>query len=178
MLLTISEDVVFAEILVFRNVFGFPAVNWAPKRTETIKFSCIPFEPKFKIFKDFLNTVIFLLETGQNVSKIKQYLEKLGPEKSPKGAISWILNQYKKLGVQNLAEINAKSWGVSHGVYKSINKKTLKMSQKINFLAQFRPFLNTSKNCSITDASSCLSSLVKILGCFWEFWPKIRPKTE
>ena len=32
----------------------------------------------------------------------------------------------------------AKSWCVSHIVYDSINKKTLKVSQKINFQAQFR----------------------------------------
>ena len=29
----------------------------------------------------------------------------------------------------------AKYWGVSHKVYESVSKKTLKMSQKINFLA-------------------------------------------
>ena len=51
----------------------------------------------------------------------------------------------------------AKSWDVSHRVYKDVNKKTLKVSLKINFLAQFRPLLNTSKNCSISDASSYLS---------------------
>ena len=45
----------------------------------------------------------------------------------------------------------AKSWDVSHRVYKDVNKKTL------NFLAQFRPLLNNLKNCSISDASSCLS---------------------
>ena len=39
----------------------------------------------------------------------------------------------------------AKSWGLSHRVYKGINKK-LKMSQ---IAAQFRPFLNTSKNSSV-----------------------------
>ena len=29
----------------------------------------------------------------------------------------------------------AKYWGVSHKVYEGVSKKTLKMSQKINFLA-------------------------------------------
>ena len=76
MLFDIAKDAVFAEILVFSNIFGFPAVNWAPKWTETVNFSCIQFEPKFKILKGFSNTVFFLLETtyGQNFSNIKQYL--------------------------------------------------------------------------------------------------------
>ena len=39
----IPKDVVFAEILVFCNIFGFPAVNWAPKWTKTLKFQCVPF---------------------------------------------------------------------------------------------------------------------------------------
>ena len=62
--------------MVFSNIFGFLAVNLAPKWTETVNFSWIPFEPKFKILKDFSNTVFFLLETtyGKSFSKIKQYL--------------------------------------------------------------------------------------------------------
>ena len=47
------------------------------------------------------------------------------------------------------------------------------MSEKINFLARIRQFLNTSKNCSIFDISSCLSSLVKNEGCFWGVLAKI-----
>ena len=35
-LFDIPEDVVFAEILVLNNIFGFPAVNWAPKWKETV----------------------------------------------------------------------------------------------------------------------------------------------
>ena len=75
-LLIIPKDPAFAEILVFSNIFVFLAVNWVPKWTETVNFSYIPFEPKFKILKDFLNTVFFLLETtnGQSFSKIEQYL--------------------------------------------------------------------------------------------------------
>ena len=33
--------------------FGFPTVNCAPKWTKTMKFQCVPFEPNFKILKDF-----------------------------------------------------------------------------------------------------------------------------
>ena len=53
-----------------------------------------------------------------------------------------------------------------------------KMSQKINFLAQIRQFLNTSKNCSISDTSSCLSSLVKNEDCFWGVLAKNSPKSS
>ena len=60
-LLIIRKDPAFAEILVFSNIFVFLAVNWVPKWTETVNFSYIPFEPKFKILKDFLNTVFFLI---------------------------------------------------------------------------------------------------------------------
>ena len=76
-LLIIPKDAAFAEILVFSNIFGFLAVNWAAKWTETVNFNCIPFETKFKILKDFSDTVFFLLETayGQSFTKIKSYLE-------------------------------------------------------------------------------------------------------
>ena len=37
-LLIIPKDAAFAEILVFSNIFGFLAVNWAPKWTETVNF--------------------------------------------------------------------------------------------------------------------------------------------
>ena len=33
-----AKDGVSAEILVFSNIFGFPAVNWGPKRTKTVNF--------------------------------------------------------------------------------------------------------------------------------------------
>ena len=66
----------------------------------------------------------------------------------------------------------AKSWDVSHRVYKDVNKKTL------NFLAQFRPLLNNLKNCSISDASSCLSKLITNVGCFWGVLAKTPPKSS
>ena len=53
----VPQDVFFAEILVFRNIFGILVVNWAPKWTKTVNFGCIPFQPKFKILKDCLNVV-------------------------------------------------------------------------------------------------------------------------
>ena len=44
------------------NIFGFPAVYWAPKWTKTSKFGCVPFDSNFKLLKDFLNTVFVLFE--------------------------------------------------------------------------------------------------------------------
>ena len=41
-------DVVFAEILVFSNIFGFLALNWAPKWNKTVNFECVPFKLNFK----------------------------------------------------------------------------------------------------------------------------------
>ena len=75
-------------------------------------FSCIPFKPKFKIFKDFSNTVFFLLETtyGRNVSKIKQNLGSKGPKNPPKWAISWILNPYKRLLILQISQPHKLYW--------------------------------------------------------------------
>ena len=72
----ILKDALFAVILVFSNIFRIPAVNWTPKSNKTVNFECLPYKLKFKILKDFLNTVLVLLETisGQNFSKIEQYL--------------------------------------------------------------------------------------------------------
>ena len=38
----IPKDVDFPEILVLRNISGFPAVNWTPKWAKTVNFVCIP----------------------------------------------------------------------------------------------------------------------------------------
>ena len=72
------------EILVFSNIFGIPVLNWAPKWKKAVNFGCLPFKLKFKILKDFLNTVFCFLETtsGQNFSNIEQCLGEQGPKKS------------------------------------------------------------------------------------------------
>ena len=70
MLFHIPKDVAFAEILVFSNIFGFPAVNWAPKWTNTVNFQCVQYKPDFKILKDFANNVFVLL--GYLSSKFQQ----------------------------------------------------------------------------------------------------------
>ena len=58
----IPNDACFPEILGLSNIFGFSAVNWAPKLTKTVNFVCIPFEPKLKLLKDYSNTMFALLE--------------------------------------------------------------------------------------------------------------------
>ena len=59
-MLIIPKEAFFAEILVFSKSFCFLMVNWAPIWTETVNLNCIPFEPKFKILKDFSNTVFLI----------------------------------------------------------------------------------------------------------------------
>ena len=115
-------------------------------------------------------------------SKLQQdqtIFEGVRAQKIPKGAISWMLNQYKKklkilisqphmlywwilphIYLNKVFQL-AKFWGAYHRVYEGVNEKSLKMNKKINFLAQIWPYLNTSKNCSIFDTSSCLSPPVK-----------------
>ena len=70
-LLIIPKDAVFAKILVFSNIFGFPTVNWAPIWTLT----AFHLSQKSRFGRIF-QTVFILLETtsGQSFSKIKQYL--------------------------------------------------------------------------------------------------------
>ena len=78
-----------AKILVFSNIFGFPAVHQAPKWNKTVNFGCFPFKLKFKILKDFSNTDFFSETTsGQSFRKIKQYLavwESKGSKNPKKG---------------------------------------------------------------------------------------------
>ena len=60
MLFYIPKDVVFAEILFFCNIFGFPAVNWAPKRTKTLKVLVRSISAKFQDFEEFFKQCVCL----------------------------------------------------------------------------------------------------------------------
>ena len=71
-LIDIPKNGVLTEILIFSNIFGFPVVNWLPKWTKTVSFGCVPFEPKFKILKDFSNIVFVLLEASYSKFQQKQ----------------------------------------------------------------------------------------------------------
>ena len=151
------KDVVFAEILIFSNIFGFPTVNLDPKCTKTVNFGHIPFRPKCKILKDFSNSICLI---GDNLwSKFQQDQTMFGEvraQKPPKmGNFMDAETIQKFLKIYNFATTNAflmkvttnvylkkmfhfaKSWGVTHRVPEGVNKNPLKMSQKINFLAQF-----------------------------------------
>ena len=61
-LFDIPKVAVFAEILVFSNIFNFPVVNWDPKWNKTINFGCLPFILKFKILKGFSNSLFIIGE--------------------------------------------------------------------------------------------------------------------
>ena len=107
-------------------------------------------------------------------------------KKLQKGTILWILNQYKKPWKSFISQPHMLYWWnlpqiyilIKFFIWQNLGVCFIgcKMIQKINFLAQFRPFLNTSKNCSISDESSCLSSLVKNVDCFWGVLAKNPPK--
>ena len=76
-LLYITTDVVFAKILVFNSIFGFPAVDLASKRTKTVNFQFVPFGPNFKTLKGFSSNVFVLLGyLWSNLRKMEQYLGK------------------------------------------------------------------------------------------------------
>ena len=61
-LFDIAKDTVFLELLVFSNIFGFPAIDWAQKWTKTVIFQCVPFDPNFKTLKNFSNNELALLD--------------------------------------------------------------------------------------------------------------------
>ena len=93
-LFDIAKDVVFPENLVISNIFGFPGVNWIPKWTKTVNFRCVPIDSKFKLLKDFSNTVLVLLEEYL-WSKFQQdwtIFGKVRPNTTKKGSfhVCWI----------------------------------------------------------------------------------------
>ena len=98
-LFDIPKDAAFGEIVVLSNILGFPAINWAPKWTKTVNFGCVPSELKFKTLKEFSNTA-FVLSKDYLCSKFQQdwtIFCGVSAQNPIKGAISWMLNQYKQL---------------------------------------------------------------------------------
>ena len=84
-LFDIPKDVVFAEILVLSNISGF-LVEIGPKVYSFVTSwgpIGVPFESKFKILKDFSNTVFFLLK-HYIWSKFQQDLNNIWGSKGPK----------------------------------------------------------------------------------------------
>ena len=124
---------------------------------------------------------IFEGVTAQKIPKRGDFMDAESIQKKLKILISqphmlywWILPHIYLKKVFQLA----KFWGAYRRVYEGVNEKSLKMNKKINFLAQIWPYLNTSKNCSIFDTSSCLSPPVKNVGCFWRVLTKNPPKSS
>ena len=79
-LLIIRKDAVFAEILAFSNIFGFPVVKCAPIWTETVTLTTTETLTTFHLsqnsrFWRIFQTLFFFMETtsGQSFSRIKQY---------------------------------------------------------------------------------------------------------
>ena len=150
MLFDIPKNVVFAETLVFSNIFGFPAVNWAPKWNKTVNFRCLPFELNSKFWSIF-QTLSFQTLIGDHLwSKFQQNWTIFWGERAQKTQerVSWMLNQSKKVWkilispppnailMKLITNIYlkvfhlAKSWSVTHKVQEDINKKAHKMNQK------------------------------------------------
>ena len=71
------KDAVFAKIMVFSNVFGFPGVNLAQKWNKIVNFGYVLFQVKCKCLKGSSNTVFIFFKTtfGENFGMIKPYLD-------------------------------------------------------------------------------------------------------
>ena len=98
MLFDTPKDVVFPEASALSNISGYTAVNWVPKWSKTVNFGCILFGPKFKISKDFSNTLFVLLEDClcAKSQQDRTIFEGVRAKIPPKGTISWLLNHYEK----------------------------------------------------------------------------------
>ena len=55
------KNAVFAEILVFGSILGFPGVNFAQRWTKTVNFEYVPFPPKFEFLKYFSSSIFWML---------------------------------------------------------------------------------------------------------------------
>ena len=107
----IPKDAVFPEILVLRNISGFPAVNWAPKWAKTVNFVCIPSEPKFKLLKNFSNTVFALLEdylwsrltTDIYLNKVFDLTKSWGVKNEPKNQLFGSFRSFLNTTIKTVA---------------------------------------------------------------------------
>ena len=102
-LFDIPKDVVFVIILVFSNIFGFPVVNWALKRTKTVNFGCLPFILKFRISKDSFNSVFLI---GDYLwSKFQQGWTMFGGVRTQSKTLKRLTSQPQMLYWWNLPQI-------------------------------------------------------------------------
>ena len=100
-------------------------VNWAPKRVNTVKFTCVPFESKFKFLKDFSNSVcligdylwsklqedqtIFWRVRTQQITKRDNFMDAGSIQKT------FLFHNHKVF-------LLAKYWGVSRRVQQDVSK--------------------------------------------------------
>ena len=76
----------------FSGDLAIVLVHWVPKWTKPKTFGCVPFDLKFKILKDFPNTVPYW-----RLPLVRISARSKKPQETQKEAISWMLNQYEKL---------------------------------------------------------------------------------
>ena len=90
MLFDIAKDAVFAEILVFSNIFGFPVINWAPKWTKTLRAFHLSQNSKFwRIFQmPFLSN--WKLSQVKISKRSNNILVCEGPKNPKRGHGCWI----------------------------------------------------------------------------------------
>ena len=149
-LFDIPKDLVFVNILVFSNIFGFPAVHWTPKWNKTVKLWCLPFKLKFKICRIF--QALCLSYWRLTLVKISTRLNNIWESKCRKttkgGHFMDVESMQKTLKTFNFTTTNAilmklaadlylnkvfhleRSWGITHKVQEGINKKTHIIIQK------------------------------------------------
>ena len=132
-------------------VFGFP-VNWAPTLTKTVNLGWVPFESKYAILLDIL------LDTtsGQNFNKIEQYLGEYWSKPTPtpleNGSpfmdsevmqktlenFNFTITNARLIKLTTKKYLNktfhlAKPWGITHRMYKGVNKNLAKSAIKSIF---------------------------------------------
>ena len=79
MLFDIPKDEGCPEFLVLSNIFGFPAVNWTPKRTKTVNLHAFHLSPNSNFGRIFQTLYLPYWKTisGQNLPQIAIYLNKV-----------------------------------------------------------------------------------------------------
>ena len=149
--------------------------------TKRKNFGSVPFPQKFEFFQNSWNTVCVSVNTtcGAIFSKIGPYLGELGPQKTPKWPISWMLQLPRNFfKIYNLRTTNAIQMKLGMIVYlhdtfhftkdlgvmqRSLGGVAGKPLKKWVFWLHFSNFQKYIKNLNICDTSHYTTSLVKVL---------------
>ena len=75
MIFDVPKDVGFPETLVISNIFGFPAVNWAPNWSNTVNLHAFHLSQNSNFWRTFQTLCLPYWETfsGQNLPQIVIY---------------------------------------------------------------------------------------------------------